>query len=216
MNALDYILDGLEAALELERELGVRVVECDRSLLTPASRLPSNVSRLSGEGLETRDVRRETRGGLETRDVRRETRVGLETRDARPAANNRTIEQSNGRTIPDLAFLHDRPLSPAGIEMMAKIIGAMKRTAENSPIVVEPPMPRAKVLVVLGGRALRKYFPEQKAEPGQWFRTPGGRDVLVTYSPEYILRFDTVTPAVQKLKQDMWRSLKAVVQRLKS
>ena len=203
MNALDYILDGLEAALELERELGVRVVECDRSLLTPASRLPSNVSRLSGEGLETRDVRRETR-------------AGLETRDARPAANNRTIEQSNGRTIPDLAFLHDRPLSPAGIEMMAKIIGAMKRTAENSPIVVEPPMPRAKVLVVLGGRALRKYFPEQKAEPGQWFRTPGGRDVLVTYSPEYILRFSTVTPAVQKLKQDMWRSLKAVVQRLKS
>ena len=100
--------------------------------------------------------------------------------------------------------------------MMAKIIGAMKRTAENSPIVVEPPMPRAKVLVVLGGRALRKYFPEQKAEPGQWFRTPGGRDVLVTYSPEYILRFSTVTPAVQKLKQDMWRSLKAVVQRLKS
>lgn len=203
MNALDYILDGLEAALELERELGVRVVEYDRSLLTPASRLPSNVSRLSGEGLETRDVRRETR-------------VGLETRDERPAANNRTIEQSNGRTIPDLAFLHDRPLSPAGIEMMAKIIGAMKRTAENSPIVVEPPMPRAKVLVVLGGRALKKYFPEQKAEPGQWFRTPGGRDVLVTYSPEYILRFDTVTPAVQKLKQDMWRSLKAVVQRLKS
>lgn len=203
MNALDYILDGLEAALELERELGVRVVECDRSLLTPASRLPSNVSRLSGEGLETRDVRRETR-------------VGLETRDERPAANNRTIEQSNGRTIPDLAFLHDRPLSPAGIEMMAKIIGAMKRTAENSPIVVEPPMPRAKVLVVLGGRALKKYFPAQKAEPGQWFRTPGGRDVLVTYSPEYILRFGTVTPAVQKLKQDMWRSLKAVVQRLKS
>ena len=203
MNALDYILDGLEAALELERELGVRVVECDRSLLTPASRLPSNVSRLSGEGLETRDVRRETR-------------VGLETRDERPAANNRTIEQSNGRTIPDLAFLHDRPLSPAGIEMMAKIIGAMKRTAENSPIVVKPPMPRAKVLVVLGGRALKKYFPEQKAEPGQWFRTPGGRDVLVTYSPEYILRFGTVTPAVQKLKQDMWRSLKAVVQRLKS
>lgn len=203
MNALDYILDGLEAALELERELGVRVVECDRSLLTPASRLPSNVSRLSGEGLETRDVRRETR-------------VGLETRDERPAANNRTIEQSNGRTIPDLAFLHDCPLSPAGIEMMAKIIEAMKRTAENSPIVVKPPMPRAKVLVVLGARALRKYFPEQKAEPGQWFRTPGGRDVLVTYSPEYILRFDTVTPAVQKLKQDMWRSLKAVVQRLKS
>lgn len=189
MNALDYILDGLEAALELERELGVRVVECDRSLLAPASRLPSNVSRPT------------IGGGLETRDERRGTRVGRETRDARPA-------------VGDLVFLHDRPLSPAGIEMMAKIIGAMKRTAENSPIIVEPPMPRAKVLVVLGGRALKKYFPEQKAEPGQWFKTPGGRDVLVTYSPEYILRFGAVTPAVLKLKQAMWHSLKAVVQRL--
>ena len=188
MNALDYILDGLEAALELERELGVRAVECDRSLLAPASRLPPNVSRPTGGGHETRDERRETGGGLETRD-------------ARPA-------------VGDLVFLHDRPLSPAGIEMMAKIIGAMKRTAENSPIVVEPPMPRAKVLVVLGGRALKKYFPEQKAEPGQWFKTPGGRDVLVTYSPEYILRFGAVTPAVLKLKQAMWHSLKAVVQRL--
>ena len=188
MDVLDFILDGLERALELERELGVRVVECDRRLLVPAPSLPSNVSRPAG-------------GGLETRDERRETRAGRETRDARPAAG-------------DLVFLHDRPLSPAGVEMMAKIIGAMHRTSENSPIVVEPPMPRAKVLVVLGGRALKKYFPETKAEPGQWFRTPGGRDVLVTYSPEYILRFGAVTPAVQKLKQDMWRSLKAVVQRL--
>ena len=194
MNALDYILDGLEAALELERELGVRMVECDRALLAPASRLPSNVSSLPS------NVSRPTGGGLETKDERRETRAGRETLDERPAAG-------------DLAFLHDRPLSPAGVEMMAKIIGAMRRTAENSPIIVEPPMPRAKVLVVLGGRALKKYFPEQKAEPGQWFKTPGGRDVLVTYSPEYILRFGVVTPAVQKLKQDMWRSLKAVVQR---
>ena len=98
--------------------------------------------------------------------------------------------------------------------MMAKIIGAMKRTAENSPIVVEPPMPRAKVLVVLGGRALKKYFPEQKAEPGQWFRTPGGRDVLVTYSPEYILRFKTVTPAVKKIKMDMWTAIKSVLRKI--
>ena len=201
MDVVEYILDGLEAALELERELGVRAVECDRGLLAAGvSSLPSKVLSPSGEG------------GLKTEDVRRETPAGLETRDARPAAVNRTIEQSNNRTI-DLCFLHDRPLSPGGVEMMAKIIVAMHRTAENTPIVVEPPMPRAKVLVVLGGFALKKYFPGMRGEPGQWFRTPGGRDVLVTYSPEYILRFGTVTPAVQKMKKDMWTSLKAVVQR---
>ena len=196
MTALDYILDGLEAALELERELGVRTVEVDRGLLAPAhqavaSRPPPQVSAPSG-----------TTAGLKTKDLGRETRTGLETRDARPAMG-------------DLVFLHDRPLSPKGVEMMAKIITALGRTAENSPIVVVPPVPkRAKVLVVLGGRALKLYFPGMKGEPGQWTKLPTGEDVLITYSPEYILRFGAVTPAVQKLKQDMWRSLKAVAQRL--
>ena len=99
--------------------------------------------------------------------------------------------------------------------MMAKIITALKRTAENAPIVVAPPVPKAKIVVVLGGRAMKKYFPDMKGEPGQWLKTPEGSDVLITYSPEYILRFGTVTPAVQKLKKAMWHSLKAVVQRLR-
>ena len=100
--------------------------------------------------------------------------------------------------------------------MMAKIITALGRTAENTPIVIAPPVPKARIAVILGGRAMKMYFPAMKGEPGQWLKSPGGRDVLVTYSPEYILRFGTVTPAVQKLKQDMWRSLKAVVQRLRT
>ena len=33
VTAIDYVLDGLEAELMLERELGVRAVECDRDLL---------------------------------------------------------------------------------------------------------------------------------------------------------------------------------------
>lgn len=99
--------------------------------------------------------------------------------------------------------------------MMAKILTAMGRKAENTPVVVVPPTPKAKIVVVMGGLALRKYFPELRGEPGQWQRTPEGQDVLITYSPEYILRFETVTPAVRKMKEDMWRSLKAVVQRLR-
>ena len=178
VDVVEYILDGLEKALELERELGVRTVEIDRALL--------------GTG-----VRREGAVGLETRDARRETRAGLKTEDARPA---------------ELVFLHDRPLSEKGVEMMAKILTALGKA--DAPIVVAPPAPQAKVTVVLGGLALKKYFPGMRGEPGQWQKTPDGRDVLITYSPEYILRFGTVTPAVQKIKEDMWRSLKAVKQRL--
>ena len=75
-------------------------------------------------------------------------------------------------------------------------------------------MPQAKIIVVLGGLALKKYFPGMRGEPGQWQKTPEGRDVLITYSPAYILRFGTVTPAVEKIKKAMWTSLKAVKQRL--
>ena len=96
--------------------------------------------------------------------------------------------------------------------MMAKILNALGKP--DAPIVVAPPVPQAKVTVVLGGLALKKYFPGMKGEPGQWQKTPEGHDVLITYSPAYILRFGTVTPAVQKIKQDMWTSLKAVRQRL--
>ena len=96
--------------------------------------------------------------------------------------------------------------------MMAKILNALGKP--NAPIVVAPPISKAKITVVLGGLALRKYFPGRKGGPGQWQKTPDGRDVLITYSPEYILRFGEVTPAVEKIKQDMWRSLKAVRQRL--
>ena len=202
MDVLDFILDGLEAALELERELGVRTVEIDRGLLgaTTVPRLPSQVSSPL------------TKGGLETKDLRRETLAGSETRDVRQPTINRTVEHSSDSDIKELVFLHDRPLTPAGVEMMAKILNALGKP--DAPIVVAPPVPQAKVTVVLGGLALKKYSPGMKGEPGQWQKTPEGRDVLITYSPAYILRFGSVTPAVQKLKQDMWTSLKAVRQRL--
>ena len=137
----------------------------------------------------------------------REKRLDGELPSDQP--NNRPPEQ--GR-ICQLCFLHDRPLSPKGVEMMAKILNALGKP--DAPIVVAPPLPQAKITVVLGGLALKKYFPGMKGEPGQWQKTPEGRDVLITYSPAYILRFGSVTPAVQKIKQDMWTSLKAVRQRL--
>ena len=201
MSAVEYILDGLEAALELERELGVRTVECDRGLLGGAS--PKAVK--SGEA-----VSRPLQGSGEIPSIR----SGQETASPLPATPSRTQTpaDSNTQTLSDLVFLHDRPLSPAGVEMMAKILNALGKP--DAPIMVVPPVPEAKVTVVLGGLALKKYFPGMKGEPGQWQKTPEGRDVLITYSPEYILRFGTVTPAVKKIKEDMWRSLKAVKQRL--
>ena len=202
VSVFDYVLDGLEAALELERELGVRTVEVDRGLLGATTARPT----VGGVG---QNLGVDKIGKSDKID-----RVVSVNKVDRSAAVNRTVEQSNNQTILPLAFLHDRPLSPAGVEMMAKILNALGNP--DAPIVVAPPVPEAKVTVVLGGLALKKYFPGMKGEPGQWQKTPEGRDVLITYSPAYILRFGTITPAVEKIKQDMWRSLKAVKQRLAS
>ena len=98
--------------------------------------------------------------------------------------------------------------------MMAKIVTAMHETPDTAPIVFTGERPSAKIYVVLGLKAMKKWYPGMHASPGQWLRGREGEDVLVTYSPEYILRFGAVTPAVKKIKSDMWTSLKGVMQRI--
>ena len=206
LSVVEYILDGLEAALELERELGVRIVEIDRGLLGGCGRSGVSVGRSSSGN--PHGIPCIPSLGLPPADVST-TVSAAKSFDSSSAPGTQHQALST-----ELVFLHDRPLSPKGVEMMAKILTALGKS--DAPIVVVPPAPKAKITVVLGGLALKKYFTGMRGEPGQWQKTPEGRDVLITYSPEYILRFGTVTPAVQKIKQDMWLSLKAVKQRLAS
>ena len=196
MTALEYLLDGLEAELELERELGVRVVELDRTLLaTPQVASPVRAPSASSSNSNSRS-----------------------------SSSSNSNSHSNSPTPPlphsstpslSFAFLHDRPLSPSGIEMMAKIVTAMHETPETAPIVFTGERPPAKMYVVLGSEAMKKWYPGMRGAPGQWLRGRNGEDVLLTYSPEYLLRFGAATPALMKLKREMWTSLKGVMQRLR-
>ena len=200
MTALEYLLDGLEAELELERELGVRVVELDRTLLaTPQVASPVRAPSASSSNSNSRS-------------------------SSSSNSNSHSNSHSNSPTPPlphsstpslSFAFLHDRPLSPNGIEMMAKIVTAMHETPESAPIVFTGEKPPAKMYVVLGSEAMKKWYPGMRGAPGQWLRGRNGEDVLLTYSPEYLLRFGAATPALMKLKREMWTSLKGVMQRLR-
>ena len=176
--SVEYVLDGLEAELELERELGVRVVEIDRALLSPSP----------------------------AADIRQPATVP----EPQPA-NHAPLSPSL-----DFVFLHDRPLSPGGIEMMAKIVTAMKKTPETAPIIFTGERPEAKAYVLLGSGALRKWLPGARGAPGEWVKDSEGNSYLVTYSPEFILRMGPVTPAVKEIKMKMWTSLKGVMQRVVS
>ena len=200
---MEYVLDGLEAELELERELGVRAVEIDRSLLSP----PPAAAPAVRAGVPP-PAAAAGRAGVPppAADIRQPATVP----EPQPA-NHAPLSTSI-----DFVFLHDRPLSPGGIEMMAKIVTAMKKTPESAPIVFNGERPAAKAYVLLGSGALRKWLPGVKGAPGEWVKDQAGNSYLVTYSPEFILRMGPPTPAVKEIKMKMWTSLKGVMQRVVS
>lgn len=204
-DVLSFVLDGLEKWLELERELGVRTVECDPSLLAGLNSEPSSVP--ASPALAS--PKPAPQAPVPPKPLPKPMPPPQPAEPAHPVAT----DPSRGRF--DFVFLHDRPLDEKGLEMMSKIIPAMGKTAETAPVVIVPPLPVAKVYVVMGARALRQFFPNVKGEPGQWLKSPDGKTVLVTYSPAFLFRFGTVTPAVKKMKEDMWRSLKVVMQRVR-
>ena len=186
MNPLDEIIDNVLAALELERSLGARVVEFDRTLLTA----PSTVATSPAPEKAIKHI---------------SAPPPKRVQEHKPAIENT-------EPILDLVFLHEKALSEKAIEMMAKIINALGKTAETAPIIITGEKPKAKVYVVLGSRALRMWYPETTAYSGAWF-DDNNSPVLVTYSPEYILRFSPGSPELDKIKKTMWRDLKIAAAR---
>ena len=191
VDVLEYVLDGLEQWLEVERECGVRTLEVDRSLIAPPGP-PAEPAALRALAAPAPPVAPDS-----------------------PVESAAAVPPASPSAVLDFAFVHDGPLAPAGVEMMAKIVNAMGRTADTAPVVVAPPLPPARAYVVLGSMALKRYFPGVRGSPGMWVKSADGKDLLVTYSPAFILRFPVVTDAVKKMKREMWTSLKGVMQRFK-
>lgn len=193
---LRFVLDGLEDYLGLVRELGIRTVEIDRMLLEPAPRRETAERKDPSPMGAVKPPKSSPRGLDKARVAETQGPVGT-------------------KALLDFVFIADRPLSPKATEMMAKIIPAMGKTPETAPIVVTPPIPNARFFVFLGRTALAKYMPGLRGEENHWLKSPKGKDVLFVKSPEEIVRFSTVTPALKKVKQDMWLALKTVMQRVR-
>ncbi len=98
--------------------------------------------------------------------------------------------------------------------MMERIYAAMKLDASRVRLVTEAPLPAADKVVVLGGLALKKFLPGVQCQPGSWTKTPwSGGSALVTYSPEYILRFSEGSREQLAAKRQMWNSIKSAMSR---
>lgn len=189
MSGIGVVLDGLEAALELERELGVRSFPFDRSLLSP---LPAAV----------------TPAAVAAAPLPQPPSTPAE-RPVRTLPQKPVVRTPAGNAAARFVFLHDRPLSEAGAEIVRKAVAALGAPPEAAEVAFDGELPAAAAYVVLGRNALRKWFPEVRATRGQWVSAPSAREVLVTYSPDYILRFGD-SPAVRTMKRELWNDIKSV------
>lgn len=107
-----------------------------------------------------------------------------------------------------VVFLHHAPLSSLAAEIVRKIAIALKIEPTTA---VDGPLPDARVYVVLGSEANRKFFPDERTGPGNYL--PRHPNVYVTYSPELFVRLGVDAPEVQSRKREMWKGLKGVMQR---
>ncbi len=188
MRNLTEILDAFEAELELENELGVRLFSCDRSLLalSPQTKAVAPPA-VAAPATPPKVVAAQTAAPAPT-----------------PAAAS--------NASPDFVFLHHAPLTPDGVVMMSKIITALGKKADV-PILFELPRPKTPYAVVLGGAALKKWFPNINSEAGRWVKAQDGTWLYVTYSPTYLLRFGD-SAQVLNMKRAMWKGLKALMRRI--
>ena len=96
------------------------------------------------------------------------------------------------------------------ITQYGKIVAKLEGDSSTMPVVHSGGLPEARGYVVLGARALAKWFPRMSGAPGDRKSDERGRKILITYSPAYILRFPVVTPAVKKVKLAMWNAIKSI------
>ncbi len=190
---LAAILSAFEDALELERELGTRTVEIDRALL----RMPPPAASASVSAPSAPSAPNDLNGSNGVN--------GLNGANGLNAVKGEKDEPSA-----DFAFLLE--CEPEG--EVAELLPKMSAAIGYGPDGVKINDPSARVLIVLGSDALRKWIPGVLARPGQWVQR-GDTPALVTASPTKTYRFLGHRPEkIRALKLRLWADLKAALARL--
>ena len=204
MENLDEILGAFEKALELERELGTRTVECDRALLAPVK--AAEAARPSPPVAEPKP------------SAPPASAAGCQPVAApRPPAPSGTAVAEGNVAVrePDFLFVVDQMPQGEAAAMLRKMIAAMGCTGEDAKVALasDPRPPRSKVRIVLGKLAFKAFAPGQKAAVGLWTDV-AGVPTVVTYSPARIITyFGNDAAGLDKAKRQIWADLKSALAR---
>ena len=198
MTDFDEILGAFEEALELERELGTRTVECDRALLVPMRPAPPPAPRAPEAGAQS-------------------NRAGVAA-PAKPVVPAPPAAPARPGARVDFAFIPLEMPAGAAADLLEKMVAAMGYAMSAVTVVaagtaVKAP-PAARVYVVLGSDAFRVFAPGQRAALGLWTEVAGVHTV-VTYSPARILSyFGNDAEGLRKAKLQIWADLKSALARV--
>ena len=241
MEQLPEILNAFEQALELERELGTRTVECDRALLAPVSAATSAAAPALGQRASRPMTALPTAAEL----------TACTRCDLHGLGRTHVVPGQGNANEPDFMFVGEAPgadedrqglafVGAAG-QFLTKMIAAMGYTRDQvfianickcrppnnrtpSPPEMAACVPylkrqiariRPKCLVLLGNTAMRGLFPDTFMRRGQW-QMYEGIPAIGTFHPAYILRFDSVrdSAGLRKAKTEVWNTLKLALARL--
>ena len=215
MTDYNQLLDAFEQALELERELGTRTVDCDRTLLSPPT-APAPVAPAVPKPVPvTPSASKPVAAASSPRPAPVVPPVPKPApRPVQPAVPAAAV----GGALVDFAFLTEGALQGAAQDLLVKMVAAMGYALTQVTVVpaataVAAP-PRARVYIVLGSEAFKQFAPGQRAALGLWTRV---RDVptVVTYSPARILSyFGNDAAALTNAKRQIWSDLKSALARI--
>ena len=192
MDIYDQILENLE----LERELGTRLVEIDRALLVPPKPPPV--------------PRPEPAPQPESAPAPAKRIAAAETVPVASAPVPPPSAAPGAAADCDILFLTGCPLSPAGMEAMDKTFAAMRRIKPDIKVALNEDR-RSRVVIFLGKHAVEKYIPGIRGVRGRWIEFQG-RPALMTFSPDYIFaNFQKDSVNMRKAKYDMWEDVKSAI-----
>lgn len=215
METFDDILGAFEEALELERELGTRTVECDRALLVPLRPAapvpvpPPPAPKAEAPAPQTPKPTQRAEAPLQN------PKPPVST----PQPPPRIPQSQTPRHQTDFAFIAAQMPQGAAAEMLHGMVAAMGYAMDQVKVVAAADAaavrPAARVYIVLGGSdAFRVFAPGQRAALGLW-TTVADVPTIVTYSPARILSyFGRDAAGLAKAKRQIWSDLKSALARI--
>ena len=212
MTDFDEILGAFEQALELERELGVRTVDCDRALLVPMRPAPQPAPQSVAQPVAS----------PQPASAATVSAPAPQQRPSLTPVPQAAAKPAGGAAVPsgvvDVSFIAERRPQGEAAQLLGKMILAMGYKKGEVTVVdaatAATVKPAARVYVVLGREAFKVFAPGQRASLGLWL-TVADVPTVVTYSPERILSyFGSDVEGLTKAKRQIWSDLKSALARL--